>query len=225
MNSTRFLNRTHAGQALANALTRYANQDDVLVLGLPRGGVPIAYEVARKLAAPLDVMLVRKLGVPGWEELAMGAIASGGVQVLNQDVIRSAMVSDQEVAAAAATQLKELQRRERIYRPHRGHPHIQNQTVILVDDGIATGSTIRAAVQALRKQNPDRIVIAVPVASVEASARLRPLVDDYVALLVPADFRAVGHWYDSFPQTSDAEVTELLEKAAALTPARESTAP
>lgn len=224
MNSTRFLNRAHAGQSLAKALTRYAGQDDVLVLGLARGGVPVAYEVARKLAAPLDVMLVRKLGVPGWEELAMGAIASGGVQVLNQEVIRSAMVSDQEVAAAAATQLKELQRREQLYRPHRGHPQILNQTVILVDDGIATGSTILAAVRALRKQKPDRIVIAVPVASVEASALLRPLVDDYIALLVPADFRAVGYWYDNFPQTSDAEVTEFLKKAATLEPAR-NTAP
>ncbi len=179
MRTTIFKDRTHAGQLLAEALAKYAGRDDVIVLGLPRGGVPVAYEVAKKLQTPLDVIVVRKLGVPGWEELAMGAIASGGVQVINDEVVRSAGIPQHAIDAAAAVQLKELQRRELIWRGDAGVPEIGDRTVILVDDGIATGSTIRAAVQALRQKQPARIVIAVPAASDSSRAMLEPMVDEF----------------------------------------------
>lgn len=205
-----FTDRVQAGQMLAGKLTKYAGRDDVIVLGLPRGGVPVAFEVAQKLHAPLDVIVVRKLGVPGWEELAMGAIASGGVRVINHDVVRQAGISRDAVEAVAAEQLKELHRRELAYRGHTGAPEVGGKTVILVDDGIATGSTIRAAVQALRQQEPDQIIIAVPVASTDSVAMLEPMVDKFIALVVPEEFRAVGQWYRNFSQTPDAEVTELL---------------
>lgn len=190
-----------------------AGRDDVIVLGLPRGGVPVAFEVAKALAAPLDVIVVRKLGVPGWEELAMGAIASGGITVLNEPVLRSAEISRDDIDAVIAAQSQELRRREQVCRGHAGAPEIEGKTVLLVDDGIATGSTIRAAVRALRQQRPKKIVIAVPVAAADACRELRPMVDEVVALLEPDDFRAVGQWYANFNQTTDDEVTRLLAAA------------
>jgi len=210
-----FRDRTHAGQLLAGTLMKYAGRDDVVVLGLPRGGVPVAFEVATRLHAPLDVIVVRKLGVPGWEELAMGAIASGGVRVINHEVVRAAAISQDAIEASAAAQLKELHRRELAYRGHTGTPEIEHKVVILVDDGIATGSTIRAAVQALRQQKPKQLIIAVPTAAAESCAMLKPMVDEFIALVVPDEFHAVGQWYESFSQTTDAEVTRLLARAAA----------
>ncbi len=210
-----FKDRVHAGQLLAEALMKYAGHDNVIVLGLPRGGVPVAYQVAEKLHAPLDVLVVRKLGLPGWEEFAMGAIASGGVRVLNHKVIRAYGVTEEEIEKVAAAQLKELHRREQVYRGHTGTPEIEGKIVILIDDGIATGSTIRAAVQALRQQHPERIIIAVPTAAPDSCAALSPMVDELIALMQPEEFAAVGQWYEDFGQTTDAEVTELLARAAA----------
>lgn len=215
-----FKDRVEAGQLLAGELKRYRDREDVIVLGLPRGGVPVAYEVARQLHAPLDVIVVRKLGAPGYEELAMGAIASGGIRVMNDSVVRALGVSRDAIEETAARQLKELHRREQAYRGHEGTPEIEDKTVILVDDGIATGSTIRAAVEALRQQAPRQIIIAVPTASSDARAMLEPMVDDFIALIVPEEFRAVGQWYEDFDQTTDAEVTQLLAKAAAAAPAQ-----
>ncbi len=209
-----FRNRTHAGQLLAESLTKYADRDDVIVLGLPRGGVPVAYEVAKSLHVPLDVLVVRKLGVPGYEELAMGAIASGGVQVVHHDVMRAMGIPRAALEAEAAVQLKELHRRELAYRGHTGTPEIEGRIVILVDDGIATGYTLRAAVQALRQQRPKQLIIAVPTAAPDSCAELRPMVDELIALMTPAAFRGVGQWYEDFSQTTDAEVTQLLAKAA-----------
>ena len=217
-----FNDRVEAGQLLAGELKRYRDRDDVIVLGLPRGGVPVAFQVARQLRAPLDVIVVRKLGVPGHEELAMGAIASGGVQVMNDSVVRALGVSRDAIEQTATTQLKELHRREHAYRGHEGTPEIEGMIVILVDDGIATGSTIRAAVQALRQQAPKQIIIAVPTASSDAREMLEPMVDDFIALIVPEEFRAVGQWYENFDQTTDAEVTRLLARASATEPAWQS---
>ncbi len=214
MKTTIFKDRVHAGQLLAQALMKYADRDDVIVLGLPRGGVPVAFEVAKQLRAPLDVIVVRKLGVPGWEELAMGAIASGGIRVINHDVVRSARISPEAIEAVAAVQLRELQRREMAYRGRTGAPEIEDRIVILVDDGIATGSTIRAAVQALRTQRPRQLIIAVPTAAADSCATLKPMVDELVTLMMPDDFRAVGQWYETFSQTTDDEVTQLLARAA-----------
>lgn len=208
-----FRDRAHGGQLLAAALMKYADRPDVIVLGLPRGGVPVAFEVAEKLHVPLDVMVVRKLGVPGWEELAMGAIASGGVRVINEKVVSDAQIPQARIDEIAAVQLEELRRREIAYRGHSGAPDVSGKTVILVDDGIATGSTIRAAVRALRQQNTARIVIAVPTAAADACEILEPMVDELITLVRPAYFRAVGQWYDDFGQTTDAEVRELLAAA------------
>jgi len=213
MSRTRFKDRGQAGQMLAVELARYADRDDVVVLGLPRGGVPVAAEVAEALRVPLDVLIVRKLGVPGWEELAMGAIASGGVRVINDQVVRAEGITEEMIDAAAARELKELRRRETGYRGHTGAPAVGGKTVILVDDGIATGATIKAAVQALRQQGPSHLVIAVPTAAPDSRAMLEPMVDEFVCLLTPADFRAVGQWYENFPQTPDDEVTRLLAEA------------
>lgn len=209
-----FRDRTHAGQLLAGRLMTYAGRDEVVVLGLARGGVLVAFEVAAQLHAPLDVIVVRKLGVPGWEELAMGAVASGGVRVINHEVVRAAAISQDAIEATAAAQLKELHRRELAYRGHLGTPEIAHKAVILVDDGIATGSTIRAAVQAIRQQSPKQLIIGVPVAAAESCAALGPMVDEVIALVVPGEFHAVGQWYENFPQTTDAEVTRLLARAA-----------
>ena len=208
-----FRDRAHGGQLLAAALMKYADRRDVIVLGLPRGGVPVAYEVAKKLHAPLDVMVVRKLGVPGWEELAMGAIASGGVRVINERVVREAQIPQERIDEVAAVELEELRRREIAYRGHAGAPDVSGKTVILVDDGIATGATIRAAVEALRQQNTARIVIAVPTAAADSCEMLEPMVDELLTLVRPVYFRAVGQWYDDFGQTTDAEVRELLAAA------------
>jgi predicted phosphoribosyltransferase len=205
-----FRDRTEAGQRLAAELGRYAGRTDVLVLALPRGGVPVAYEVARALDAPLDVFLVRKLGTPGQEELAMGAVASGGVRVLNESVVRGLRVPPRVIDAVAARELRELARRERLYRGDRPPPDVRGRTVILVDDGLATGSTMLAAVRALRQLGPARAVVAVPVAAPETCAALRGEVDEMVCAVTPDPFYAVGVWYDDFAQTSDDEVRDLL---------------
>lgn len=214
MQTERFIDRRHAGRVLAQALLHHAGEKDLIVLGLPRGGVPVAYEVSKALRSPLDVMVVRKLGVPGWEELAMGAIASGGIRVMNQDVVLATGVAPEAIERAVATQQRELERRELRYRGHTRAPEIAGKTVILIDDGIATGASIRAAIQAIRSQAPTELIVAVPVAAPETCAELRPMVDDLVALLTPDNFTAVGQWYDDFSQTSDEEVTQLLRQAS-----------
>jgi len=208
-----FADRRDAGRVLAGLLTKYANRDDVLVLALPRGGVPVAFEVAHALRAPLDVFIVRKLGVPGQDELAMGAIATGGVRVLNEDVVGALGLSAKVIDAVAAREEKELERREHIYRGARTPPEVRERTVILVDDGLATGSTMRAAVAALRKQRPARIVVAVPVAAPETCEEFKTEVDETVCAATPRMFNGVGRWYEDFSQTSDGEVHELLAQA------------
>jgi putative phosphoribosyl transferase len=213
MNGARFRDRFHAGRRLAAALAPYAGRPNLLVLALPRGGLPVGYEVARALHAPLDVMLVRKLGVPGHEELAMGAIASGGIRILSDEVISAFNIPDRVIATVAANEEGELDRRERSYRDDRPLPEVRGRTVILVDDGLATGSTMRAAAAALRAQHPERLVVAVPVAPPETCATLRSEVDDVVCALAPEPFFAVGNWYDDFSQISDEEVRDLLRAA------------
>jgi len=210
----RFRDRREAGQVLADRLTAYAGRPDVLVLALPRGGVPVAYEVARALGAPLDVFLVRKLGVPGQEELAMGAVATGGVRVLNEQVVGALGIPPSVIEAVAAWQQQELVRRERLYRGDRPPPDVRGRTVILVDDGLATGSTMRAALAALRRQQPARLVVAVPTAAPETCDELRAEADDVVCATTPEPFDSVGLWYEDFSQTTDEEVRELLERAA-----------
>jgi predicted phosphoribosyltransferase len=209
-----FRDRTEAGRVLAEKLSRYAGRPDVLVLALPRGGVPVAYEVARALHAPLDVFLVRKLGMPGLEELAMGAIASGGIRVLNEDVVQTLQIPEDVIEASVASEERELERREREYRDDRAPLNVHGRTVILVDDGLATGSTMRAAVAALRQQQPAAIIVAVPVAASSTCAELAEEVDDLVCARMPEPFRAVGLWYDDFSQTTDQEVRDLLRQAA-----------
>lgn len=208
-----FRDRADAGRQLAARLTRYADRTDVLVLALPRGGVPVAYEVAKELNAPLDVFLVRKLGVPGHEELAMGAIASGGVRVLNEDIVNYLKISDEVIDAIAAVEQRELERRQRAYRDDRPPPDVKDHIVILIDDGLATGSTMRAAAASLRLQKPGRIVVAVPVSSPETCDEFRSEVDEIVCAFTPEHFQGVGLWYEDFSQTSDEEVRELLKRA------------
>jgi putative phosphoribosyl transferase len=208
--AVRFADRTDAGRQLAAALLAYANRPDVVVLGLPRGGVPIAAEVARALTVPFDVFLVRKLGVPGHDELAMGAIAAGGVEILNQDVIHALRISPALVERVAARERAELQRRDAVFRGGQPLTDVRGLTVILVDDGLATGSTMQAAIAALRGMDPAKIVAAAPVGAVETCARLRGLADDVVCLSTPPRFEAVGQWYDDFTQTTDEEVRRLL---------------
>jgi putative phosphoribosyl transferase len=210
-----FRDRREAGRFLAGKLTKYFDRPGVLVLGLPRGGVPVAFEVARALHAPLDVFLVRKLGLPGHEELAMGAIASGGVSVLNEDVVRSLRIPSRVVDAVAAEEQLELERRERNYRGDRSAPDVRGQTVILVDDGLATGSTMRAAIAALRRRGPARIVVAVPVGASETCAEFQDEADEAICAMTPEPFHAVGLWYKDFSQTTDEEVRDLLERAQA----------
>ena len=209
-----YRDRIEAGKRLAAKLTDYADRPDVLVLALPRGGVPVAYEVARALRAPLDIFLVRKLGVPGHEELAMGAIATGGVRVLNEDVVSYLRVPGEVIDAVAADEMRELERRERAYRGERPAPDVRGKTVILVDDGLATGSTMRAAAAALRQQRPARIVVAVPVSAPQTCDEYRMGVDEIVCAVTPEPFYAVGQWYADFSQTTDEEVRELLARAA-----------
>src|ERR1700733_5842522 len=202
--------RRDAGRLLAEKLAAYANRPDALVLALPRGGVPVAYEVARALGAPLDVFVVRKLGVPGYEELAIGAVATGGVRVLNDQLVERLGIPEQMIDAVAARELQELARRERRYRGGRPPPDVRGRTVILVDDGLATGATMHAAIEALRQQNPARIVVAVPTASPESCEEIREKVDDVICAITPEPFHAVGIWYQDFSQTTDEEVHDLL---------------
>jgi putative phosphoribosyl transferase len=205
--------RRDAGRQLATRLTTYAGDPHVLVLGLPRGGVPVAEEVARVLAAPLDIFLVRKLGVPGHEELALGALATGGSRVYNEALLRELALSPDAIEAIAAREGRELARRERTYRADRPPPELRDRIVILVDDGLATGATMRAAVAALRGQNPARIVVAVPVGAPSTCALLRAEADEVVCAAMPEPFYAVGQWYDDFSETTDDEVRALLAAA------------
>lgn len=212
--SMRFLNRQDAGRQLAAKLAGYASDPSVLVLGLPRGGVPVAYEVARALQAPLDVFVVRKLGVPGHSELAMGAIASGGARILNRDIIDALRIPATAVDAVAQREMQEIERQEKVFRGNAPVPQFAGRTLIVVDDGLATGSTMRAAIQALRQSHAARIVVAVPVAPAETVRRLRGEADGVVCLTAPLDFQAVSMWYDDFSQTSDEEVRNRLEASA-----------
>jgi predicted phosphoribosyltransferase len=207
-----FEDRAHAGRALAEALLDYREQANAIVLALPRGGVPVAFEVAQRLALPLDVFIVRKLGYPGHEEYAMGAIASGGVRVLNPDLAGQVEAQPGMLAEATERELAELSRRERLYRGDRPPLALAGKTVILIDDGLATGSTMRAAIQAVRLHEPARIVVAVPVASPETCRLLSQEVDDMVCATTPEPFSSVGRWYLDFDQTSDEEVEALLER-------------
>jgi putative phosphoribosyl transferase len=205
--------RTEAGRLLAEKLTAYANREDVIVLGLPRGGVPVAFEIAKKLEAPLDVFVVRKLGVPWQEELAMGAIATGGVRVLNDEVVKAYRISDEEIDEVEAKEKKELERREREYRGDRPALDVRGRTVLLVDNGVATGTTMRAGLAALRKLQPGRIVVAVAVAPQSTYEALKAEADEVVCLLAPETFYAISMWYERFKQTTDEEVRDLLARA------------
>jgi predicted phosphoribosyltransferase len=210
---TQFQDRYEAGEFLAAQLTAYANRPDVIVLALPRGGVPVAAGVARRLNAPLDVFVVRKLGLPGYPELAMGAIASGGVRVFNGDVLNSFRVADEVINSVTAEEFQELQRRERLYRDDLPPPEVEGKTVIIVADGIATGSTMVAAISALRKLNAKRIIVATPTIARTTYVELQRYADEIVAVLVPVEFNGVGQWYEDFSQTSDEEVRALLAQA------------
>jgi putative phosphoribosyl transferase len=213
--SAHYRNRADAGRRLAEELGAYANRQDAIVLGLPRGGVPVAYEVAQALHLPLDVFVVRKLGLPWHEELAMGAIASGGVRLLNQDVVDAYDVSQLEVEQVTRREQQELERRERQYRGTRKFPDVAGKTVILIDDGLATGASMRVAVEALRLERPARIVVGVPVAAAETCSAFREIADEIVCAVQPAPFYAVGLWYEDFSPTSDEEVHALLDRALA----------
>lgn len=206
----RFRDRRQAGRALAALLRGYEGREDCLVLALPRGGVPVAREVADALRLPLDVYVVRKLGAPGHPELAMGAIATGGVRVLNREVVDALNVPEDTIAAVAADEQHELQRREREYRGDRAAPRLEGRTVILVDDGLATGASMRAAVAAVRSSDPGRIVVAVPVAAAETCREIEELADEVVCARTPEPFQAVGMWYDDFEQVTDAQVRHHL---------------
>ncbi|XWK89599.1 MAG: phosphoribosyltransferase [Phormidium sp.] len=210
---TPFRDRTEAGKLLAEKLTKYANRPDVLVLALPRGGVPVAFEVAKALNVPLDVFIVRKLGVPSHTELAMGAIASGGVCFLEREIIRSFDVSQEAIDLVKQHETKELERRENTYRKNRPEPNFRDRTIILVDDGLATGATMRVAVMALKPHQPKSIVVAVPVAATESFSEFGAEVDEVVSVILPERLWAIGHWYHDFSQTTDQEVCSLLEQA------------
>lgn len=212
---TPYRDRRDAGRVLADRLAEYAGRPDVVVLALPRGGVPVAYEVARALGAPLDVFLVRKLGVPGHEELAMGAIASGGVVLLNPDVVEKLRIPREDIERVAEEESRELGRRERAYRDGRPAPEVRDRTVILIDDGLATGASMRAAVAALRRLGPAKIVVAVPIAAPSTCEEFHHEVDEVVCARTPEPFYAVGLWYHDFSQTTDDEVRELLGLATA----------
>jgi len=214
-----FEDRRQAGKRLAERLTRYAGRKDVAVLGLARGGLPVAFEVAKALHAPLDVFIVRKLGVPGHSELAMGAIASGGVRVMNDDVVRSLSITSDQIETIATEEQRELERREREYRGDAERMDVSGKTVILVDDGLATGASMRAAVEALRQRQPEHIVVAVPAAAPSVCRAFENEVDEVVCLVTPEPFFGVGAWYSDFSQTTDQEVRRLLEQARSPTPA------
>ncbi len=211
----RFRDRAEAGQQLAKALGAFAKTNGI-VLALPRGGVPVAFEVCKALKLPLDLLVVRKLGVPGHEELAMGAIAAGGGRFINTEIVEGLKISVGEQEAAEAAQGSELGRRERAYRGGRSFPNLEGRTVILIDDGIATGATLRAAIASVKAHHPAKLIVAVPVAPPETVQELQQEVDQVICLLQPPHFEAVGQWYESFPQTSDAEVLELLKAAQQL---------
>jgi putative phosphoribosyl transferase len=208
-----FLDRAEAGRVLADRLTKYAGSPEVVVLALPRGGVPVGFQVARSLGAPLDVLSVRKLGVPGREELAMGAIAGNGTRVINQTVVRELGIAEDKLQAVAAAEHQELERRERTYRGQRPRPELTGKVVIVVDDGLATGATMRAAVAAIRRQRPVRVVVAVPVAAASACRELQQAAEEVVCASTPALFVAVGQAYRDFGQTTDEEVRALLDAA------------
>lgn len=211
-----FRDRFDAGRFLASKLRQFANRPDTIVLALPRGGVPVGFEVAKALNVPLDVFVVRKLGVPGYEELAMGAIASGGIRVLNEDVVRAAGIPQKTIVAVAAEEERELQRRERDYRDGRPPVAVEGRTVILVDDGLATGSSMRVAVLALKKKGPAEIIVAVPVGAPATCAEFESEVDQAICAITPEPFLSVGQWYEDFSQTSDEDVRDLLKRAASL---------
>ncbi len=219
MNEPLFADRADAGRRLAGELRDYAGRDDLIVLALPRGGVPVAHEVARRLGAPLDVLLVRKLGAPGQPELAIGAIASGGIIVLNDQVIEALEVDDEQIERARSEELVELERRERVFRGDAPYPDLRGKTVILIDDGLATGASMRAAIAGVATLDPTAIVVAVPVAARETCDELRGKVDRVVCLETPVPFRGVGLWYDDFRQTTDEEVRELLARSRNAAPA------
>lgn len=208
----KFVDRYEAGKALAEQLVDYKNESNTIVLALPRGGVPVAFEIAKKLSLPLDVFLVRKLGVPGHEELAMGAIASGGGVIFNEEIISSLHFGEELINRVIQTEKEELKRRESLYRKNKPPLELKNKKIILVDDGIATGASMLAAIEAIRKTAPAEITIAVPVAAYDTYKELAAKVDHFVCLLKPVNFYAVGLWYDDFTQTSDREVSELLEQ-------------
>jgi putative phosphoribosyl transferase len=209
-----FADRTEAGRLLAEKLGKYADRDDLIILGLPRGGVPVAYEVAKRLRAPLDAFVVRKLGVPGFEELAAGAIASGGVRVLNEDVVRAIPHAEEAIEAVTVRETAELERREQLYRAGRPAPELRDRVVILIDDGLATGATMRAGVKALRQSGAAKIIVAVPVGPPDTCREIEGQADETICLSTPAFFQAVGQYYEDFSQTSDEDVRELLARAA-----------
>ncbi len=212
-----FADRTDAGRRLAQELSEYEDREDTVVLGLPRGGVPVAFEVTRKLEAPLDVFVVRKLGVPGNPELAMGAIASGGVRVVNEEVVSSTRISDQQIERVSQEEREKLERREQTYRGARPGLSLEGKVVLLVDDGLATGATMRAAINALREHRPREIVVAVPTGPAETCSELEGMVDEVICLTTPSPFFGVGGSYQDFSQTTDEEVRDLLERADELT--------
>src|SRR2546423_2151938 len=209
-----FADRAEAGRQLAEKLTAYRDCNDVVVLALPRGGVPVAYEVATRLHLPLDVFVVRKLGIPGYEELAMGAIASGGIRIINQDVVQHLPAAEELLEMVAKKETAEIERREREYRDGRPPRELRGCTIILVDDGLATGSTMRAAVMALRQREVAKIVVAVPVGAPETCAEFEEEVDETICAVAPEWFRAVGQYYEDFSQTTDKEVRDLLAAGA-----------
>jgi predicted phosphoribosyltransferase len=211
--NTPFKDRRDAGRKLAQKLTSYAGKPDLLILALPRGGVPVAYEVALALNAPLDIFIVRKLGLPGREELAIGAIATGGVRVLNRDIIRTLSIPDEVITFVAKRELQELVRREKLYRRERPAPEVRDRTIILIDDGLATGASMRAAIAGLRVRHPSQIVVAVPAAAAEVCQTFRSEVNEIVCAITPEPFYGVGRWYEDFSQTTDEEVRILLEEA------------
>ncbi|AKB44962.1 MULTISPECIES: phosphoribosyltransferase [Methanosarcina] len=214
-----FTDRVDAGKKLAKELSKYANRSDVLILALPRGGVPVAFEVAKELNVKMDVFIVRKLGVPGNEELAMGAISSDNIRVLNEDIVRSFQIPERVINMVAENELKELERRERTYRGDSPKPEISGSIVILIDDGLATGATMRAAASAIKTKNPAKIVVAVPTGARDTCELFGREVDEVICIATPEPFYGVGAWYGNFSQTTDEEVCELLDKARAL-PAR-----
>jgi predicted phosphoribosyltransferase len=209
-----FADRAQAGRVLASQLVKYAGRPDAVVLALPRGGVPVAYEIGKELGLPIDVFIVRKLGVPGQEELAMGAIASGGVVYINEEVTTQLGIDAETIKAVTEREEREIERRELLYRAGRPPVEVSGKIVILVDDGLATGSTMLAAVAALRKSHPARVVVAVPAAAPQTCQRIAAEVDEVVCAIMPEPFYAVGQWYQSFFQTTDDEVRELLSRAA-----------